>query len=228
MPETRILIVVKDVEAANAYCHDLSEIGVACAVAGSFNQMSAMITEHSFHGILIDILTLVRCTKEEKVIAYEAINLFPVLRVKWEAQHKKIKLSPLEQSFSPDTETALRFFIENRCKTFRARRLRSNARKLINLNLLYSTDATFPEGDTHRSFTVDIGLDGVFLHTMQEFQKGETIWLRFLEFADESPIPATVCWSRKWGATRCIPGVGVRFQGLTADQERQIHTFFSL
>lgn len=182
----------------SAYVDALSEIGVDCDVAHSFSDTSQLATNNSYNGFLLDILTQVRCSKEEKVIAYECINLFPVLRVKWEARHKKIKLSPLEQTYSPDTESALRFFIESRCKIFPARSLRRSRRRQVNLNLSYSTDPGFPAESTHQSFTINLGSHGLFLYTMQEFLQGDTVWIRFLEFADQTPIPATVRWSQRW------------------------------
>ena len=181
-----------------------------------------MAMETAYNGLIIDILTLVRCSKEEKVIAYECINFYPVLRVKWEAKHKKIKLSPLEQTFSPDMESALRFFIESRCKSFPARSLRRQKRRPLNLNLLYCSDSSFPVQDTHRSFTVNLSLGGIFLHSMRDLPEGETVWLRFLEFADQTPIAATVRWSQRWGVSRCIPGAGLRFETLTARQEKEL------
>jgi hypothetical protein len=228
MPNTRILIVVRDEEAGNAYLQALSEVGVACDVAHSFDEMSQLATDNSYNGFLIDILTLVRCSKEEKVIAYECINLFPVMRVKWEARHKKIKLSPLEQSFSPDTESALRFFIESRCKDFPARSLRRSPRRQVNLNLYYSTDPGFPAENTQKSFTINLGTNGLFLYSMQEFLQGDTVWIRFLEFADQTPIPATVRWSQRWGVTRCIPGAGVKFESLTESQHLEILKLLNL
>ena len=228
MTDVKILVVVNDVDAGNAYQQVLSDIGVACDLVRSFGEMSVVAVENTYNGILVDILTLVRCSKEEKVIAYDCINFFPVLRVKWEARYKKIKLSPLEQAFSPDTESALRFFIETRCKSFPARSLRRDKRKQINLNLLYCSDGAFSEQDTHRSFTVSLSKGGIFLYTMRHLKKGERVWLRFMEFADQSPIAATVCWSQKWGITRCIPGAGLRFDALTSDQEKDIQRILNL
>ena len=228
MPDIKILIVVKDEEAGVAYSNAVSEIGVACDVARSFAEMSQLATDNCYNGFLVDILTLVRCSKEEKVIAYECINLFPVLRVKWEARQKKIKLSPLEQSFSPDTGSALRFFIENRCRNFPARSLRRSPRRQINLNLHYSTDPGFPAGSTHKSFTINLGSHGLFLHTMHDFLQGDTVWIRFLELADQTPIRAIVRWSQPWGVTRCIPGAGVMFESLTKKQEQEIAKLLDL
>lgn len=228
MPDTRILIVVKDAEAGEAYTQALAGIGVSSDVAGSFEEMSAMAIRNRYNGFLVDILTLVRCSKDEKVIAYEVINLFPVLRVKWEPRHKKIKLSPLEQSFSPDTDSALRFFVEQRCKSFPARSLRRHQRRQVNLNLLYSLDPEFAEGSAHRSFTVNVGAGGVYLHAMHDFKEGDKLYLRFVEFPDQTPIPATVRWSQPWGETRCIPGVGIIFDALTAKQEKTLHRILNL
>lgn len=228
MRDTKILVVVKDTEAGDAYVNALSEIGVACDVAHSFQQMSAMAVENAYNGLLIDILTLVRCSKEEKEIAYECINLFPVLRVKWEARHKKIKLSPLEQSFSPDSDTALRFFIETRCKSFHARSLRNHNRKAINLSLLYCSGDAFSEEQSQKSFTVNLSVDGTFLHTMNQLDKDARVWLRFLELSDQTPIEASVRWSQRWGVTRCIPGVGLRFEKMTETQAQEIRRILKI
>jgi Tfp pilus assembly protein PilZ len=222
MADTKILIVVNGDEAGKAYSQAVSEIGVAYDMAPSFQAMLSMVVENSYNGLVIDILTLVRCSKEEKVIAYDCINLYPVLRVKWETKQKRIQLSPLEQTFSPDAGSALRFFIENRCKSFPARLLRRHKRKPATLNVVFSRDANFSEEATSKSFTVNISPGGVFIHTMHPFEKGETVWLRFSEFADQAPIVTTVCWSLEWGQARCIPGIGLKFESLSEGQEKVI------
>ena len=64
---------------------------------------------------------------------------------------------------------------------------------------------------------------GKGLHSpVQVRLEGETVWLRFLEFADQTPIAATVRWSQRWGVSRCIPGAGLRFETLTARQEKEL------
>jgi Tfp pilus assembly protein PilZ len=224
MADTKILIVVKDHEAGHAYTEALGGIGVTYDIASSFAEMSCLAVENSYNGLLVDILTLVRSSKEEKVIAYECFNLYPVLRVKWENKKKKINLSPLEQAFSPDTESALKFFIESRCRPFPARSLRRHNRKNYNLSVLLSPDGLFTEQGTIKTFTLNIAPGGVFLHTTQEFELGQTVWLRFLEFSDQAPIAATVRWSLEWGESRCIPGIGLKFDQLSQDQEQTLQS----
>jgi PilZ domain-containing protein len=222
MTDTKILIVANDAEAGKAYSDAVLGLDVTCDTVSTFQDMSCSAMQHSYNGLLIDILTLVRCSKEEKVIAYECMNLYPVLRVKWESKQKKMKLSPLEQSFSPDAESALRSFIDNRCRSFPARRLRRHQRKPIHLNALLSPDGTFAAETTSKAFTVNISAGGFFLHTTQSFQIGQTLWVRFLELADQSPMAATVCWVVEWGRPRCIAGLGMQFTALSEGQSREI------
>jgi hypothetical protein len=224
MADTKILIVVKDHEAGHAYTEALSGIGVTYDIASSFIEMSCLAVENAYNGLLVDILTLVRSTKEEKIIAYECFNLYPVLRVKWENRKKKINLSPLEQAFSPDADSALKFFIESRCMPFSARSLRRHNRKNYNLSVLLSPDGQFSEQGTIKTFSLNIAPGGVFLHSTQAFELGQTVWLRFLELSDQTPIAATVCWSLEWGQSRCISGIGLRFDQLSEDQEESLNS----
>lgn len=219
MAQTKILIIAKDLEAGQAYADALREINVAYDIAASFTEMAAMAIHNSYNGLLVDILTLVRSSKEEKVVAYECFNLYPVLRVKWENKKKKINLSPLEQAFSPDTASALKFFIESRCMPFPARPLRRHSRKSYNLNVLLSPDGEFAEHNTMKTFTLNVSTGGVFVHSSHRFGTGQTVWLKFVEFADHAPIPASVRWFLEWGVSRSIPGLGLRFENLSEAQQ---------
>jgi len=160
MDDTRILMVVTEEEAKAAYEKALRELNVSYDVAGSFHEVLGMTIERAYSGLLIDILTLVRSSKEEKTIAYECINYYPSLRVKWDARTKRMNLSPLEQSFSADAGATLGFFIQQRCRAFAARPLRRHNRRETVLSLLLSTSADFTAGETVKSFTVNISRGG--------------------------------------------------------------------
>jgi Tfp pilus assembly protein PilZ len=222
MADIRIMIVVNDVEAANAYAEALKQASVSHDVARSFREMAEMAMRTPYNGLIVDVLTLVRSSKDDKIIAYDCINIFPVLRVKWESKQKKINLSLVEHSNDQNVESVLRYFVENRCSSFPARTLRRYKRMEMHLNGLFSTEESFGERTTQQSFTVSVSRGGVFLHTMQTFQQGTTLWLRFVEFAHQEPIPATVRWSLKWGESRSIPGVGLSFGTLSPEQEQEI------
>ena len=211
-------MVVKEPEARAAYEAALCRAGVCYHTAESFNEVLRMSIDAPYCGLLIDILTLVRSSKEEKSIAYDCINFYPTLRVKWDARVKSMSLSPLEQSFSSDTDAALNYFIESRCKSFAARSLRRFNRKDSYLSLLLSDCGTSPDADRVKTFTVNISQGGSFVHTTRAFAKGETVWLRFVGMPDQELVKAVVCWNIKWGGCRSIPGIGVMFDSLSQQQ----------
>lgn len=221
MPDMKILIVAQEAEARAAYQEALGKVGVDYDVACSFTEMLPMSIENAYSGLLIDILTLVRSSKEEKSIAYDCINFYPSLRVKWDSRKKSMNLSPLEQSFSPDSEASLAFFIENRCRSFAARSLRRFNRKDTFLSVLLSTGRDCPDDDSIETFTVNISQGGAFLQTTRLFEKGQAVWLRFCDMPDAEPIQAVVCWRIEWGG-RSIPGIGVMFRGLSESVTNEV------
>jgi len=218
MEETRILMVVEEPEARSAYEEALCRVGVSYHVAASFNEVLRMSIDAAYSGLLIDILTLVRSSKEEKSIAYDCINFYPTLRVKWDARTKNMSLSPLEQSFSTDPESVLAHFIESRCKSFCARSLRRFNRKDTYLSLILSTCRTFPDAESLKTFTVNVSQGGAFVQTTEPPAIGDTVWLRFFEMPGEEPVKAIICWRIEWGGSRSIPGVGVMFDSLSEQQ----------
>jgi Tfp pilus assembly protein PilZ len=217
-PATRILMVVKEAEARAAYEEALQNIGASYDVAGSFQELLRMSINNSYSGLLIDLLTLVRSSKEEKSIAYDCLNYYPSLRVKWDARTKSMSLSPLEHAVAEAGEATLSHFIEQKCKPFGARSLRKFPRKETCLSLLLSGDSSCPASSALRTFTVNISEGGAFVQTVDPLEKGETVWLRYLELPDLDPVQALVCWRIQWGACRSIPGMGVMYSGLSAGQ----------
>jgi Tfp pilus assembly protein PilZ len=218
MPDTKILMIVKSAEARAAYEEALGRIGVAYDIASSFHEVLRLSIDNKYSGLMIDILTLIRSSKEEKSIAYDCINCYPSLRVKWDAKQKSMNLSPLEQAFSSDTQATLAYFIEGRCKTFTARSMRRYPRKDLFLGVLLSTSRDLTGGRSFKTFTVNISQGGAFVHTSESFKEGQTVWLRFLERNDADPIEAVVCWGLDWGICRGIPGIGVMFKFNSQEQ----------
>ncbi|MBJ6800336.1 PilZ domain-containing protein [Geomonas propionica] len=220
MEDTRILMVVREPEARSAYERILDRIGVSYHTAGDFNEVLRMTVASAYNGLLVDILTLVRCSKEEKNIAYDCINFYPTLRIKWDSRQQSITLGPQEDSSAAaDTDAALTRFIQDRCGTFSARCLRRFARKDSYLSLLLSARDGLPGAVVVKTFTVNISQGGAFVHTTHPFARAERVWLSFPELAGEASIEAGVCWNIPWGGCRSIPGVGVMFdQGLSPRQ----------
>jgi len=66
MEDTRILMVVKEPEARLAYEETLGRVGVPYHTAEDFKEVLRMTIDGAHSGLLIDILTLIRSSKEER------------------------------------------------------------------------------------------------------------------------------------------------------------------
>ena len=228
MDEAKILMIVKSAEARAAYEEALQKIGVAYDIASSFTEVQQMTVDNAYNGLMIDILTLIRSSKDEKLIAYDCINCYPSLRVKWDVRQKTMNLSPLEQAFSVNTQSTLTCFVEGRCRSFTARSMRRFPRKESFLGLLLSRNGDFDETHAIKTFTANISQGGAFVHTTHRFIRGDAVWLRFVEIPDAEPIRAVVAWSIEWGVCRGISGIGVKFDALSPEQADDIRQMANL
>lgn len=226
MEDTTILMVVKEPEARVAYEDALKRAGVCYHTAASFQEMLRMTIQGAYSGLMIDILTLIRSSKEEKAIAYDCFNLYPTLRVKWDPRQKCLSVSPQEQSLALDAEGALAHFTA-RCKSFSARSLRRFNRKDSYLSLRLSAHSTDGPCTGVKTFTVNISRGGAFVHSCEPFGRGDQVWLSFPEDPAGEPVRAAVCWSIAWGKGRAIPGIGVMFCHLSELQASWMETVAS-
>lgn len=224
--ETRILMVVKETLAREAYEEALRQVGVAYDMAASFRDALSLSVERAYSGLIIDILTLIRSSKEEKTIAYDCINFYPCLRVKWNPGQRTLDLPP-EQGLSPDTG-AMKAFIEEKCHPFTPRMLRKFNRKDTFLSAGLSTCGECDIEQSLKTFTVNISRGGAFVHTTLPFRKEEAVWLHFPDVAGGGPVKGAACWQIPWGTSRAIPGIGVRFEFATEEQEEQIRRMAKL
>jgi hypothetical protein len=220
MSDLRLLLISREGDACDAYRRALDDLGIAYDIASSFGDVPSLAGGKGYNGLLLDILTLVRTKKEdEKTIAYECINYYPSTRLKWDAKQKRIVLLSFDHSARDDGESALETFIEERCRSFPPRAIRSSARKDVVLNLLLSPDSG--EGE-EKTFSVNLSRGGAFIQTVHPFGKGEMVSVRFKELFDREQIRGVVCWRLAWGERRAVPGIGIRFEGLSETQSSEL------
>lgn len=144
-----------------------------------------------------------------------------------ESPPRGLNLLPLEQGLSPDTE-ALRSFIEQRCRLFTPRTLRKFNRKETFLSAALSTSGDCGVEGSLKTFTVNISRGGAFVHTTMPFRKEDAVWLHFPDAAGGGPVKGATCWQVPWGSSRAIPGIGVRFEFSSMEQEEQIRNMAKL
>jgi hypothetical protein len=171
---------------------------VACSL---FSEAENLALQHNYHGILVDLPSIIRAKGDEKTIAYTLTNFYPTLKVR----NNGNSLVPMCMPGEEKQSSSLTDFIQNTCTSFNARKLRSNRRRETHL----STVRQLP-GAEERHFTLNISWGGAFImHTNPEkFIIGDEFEIYFHELGLEASV--TVCWIQKWGERR-VPGIGVRF-----------------
>src|ERR1039457_2283166 len=222
MTATRILLIVNEGASMDAYVAALSKIDVSFDIARTFVEMQRMARENPYNGLLFDVVSLVRASKNEKKIGYDCINYFPSMRIMWDAKNTTIKTLLFEHANQAENGLGLQHFIEKNCRDSIARKLRSSPRKDVVRSILLSGESGFTDKITDKKFSLNISEGGAFVHTMREFGQGDTVWLRFVDFVDQTPIKATVCRQVPWGQKNMIPGVGLKFESLSETQANEI------
>lgn len=216
----RTIVVAADLELRNLYQKKVLELGVECVAVNSLYDLFETLKLTSYHGLLIDLATLVKADRNEKAMCHEMLRLFPTLRVRWDEESQQIRC--LLYGHTSQVGMTLQIFIEEYCRKFEGRRIRRYKRMHLHYNTLLSKDEEFTEQAVERSTTLDISEGGCALLTNQEWALDDTVWLRFIEFEDQTPIRAKIRRWTRWGTPMTIPSIGVCFEALSAAQVEQI------
>lgn len=216
----RTIVVAADPHLRDLYSQQIKGLGVDCDAVASLHDLFETLKENPYNGLLIDLATLVKANPLEKSQCHELLRLFPTLRLRWDEATQQL-LCLLYGSRTSEG-MSLQVFIDDYCRPFSARRIRKHKRMKLHYNVLLSRDENFSAGQVERSTTLDISLGGCALITGQEWEMEERVWLRFLEFEDQSAVCARVCRWTPWGKEMRIPCIGVCFEDLRKAQQEQI------
>ena len=183
---------------------------VSCSL---FSEAEDLALQSSYHGILVDLPSIIRAKGDEKAIAYTLTNFFPTLKVR----NTGSVLVPMTMPGEAKQDSSLNDFIHNTCKAFKARKLRSNRRRETHLSTVRKLD-----GAEERHFTLNVSWGGAFIiHSNPEkFSIGDKFELFFHELGFEAEV--AVCWIQHWGERRA-PGIGVRFLHVDEKLEQALY-----
>lgn len=216
----RLVFVVEGRVAVAPYLDAVrGEVG-AVTVVSSIEELFILMAREAFNGILLDVPTLVRATGTEKASLYDLIQVFPTLRVKWDSRSATVRALFYDRVPGPDA--GLGSFVRQVCAHFTPRIIRLRDRVAVHLNVMVSETPSFSPEEVVRTVSLNLSLDGCFLIAVDPWPLGARLWLRMLEFGDQTPIAAEVRWRKPWGVSPGIAGAGVRFLALTDEQKNCI------
>jgi CheY-like chemotaxis protein len=216
--QPQILLAVADEERRSIYEAFLKKERVICQAVSSLREVATQTAKQPYHAIFLDIPLIVRASQYEKSLVEDTLRALPHARLNITANTREISIlvSGEAHESSQTPEEYLRYCCEQPVKIVLPR-----SRIPLNLNavLSHTTEDTSPE----RTVCVDISPGGCFLFCVNdEITLQSPVWIRLVILNDQSPILSTVCWKREWGMTNEVPGIGIRFDQMTAQQQTQI------
>lgn len=220
----RLILVCKEGPVRNAYLREATSIGIEVDVVESFSDLMKMMIIRPYQGIMVDLITSVKAPREEKRLAQNVLDVFPLIQLKWDEQTRSIHTISSETA----SKNTLAHFIAHSCQPFKPRSIRLNARKNIHFNTLLCKSNDMDPSQTENSVTINVSKGGCFLWTCQNWSGIDKIWMVFTELADKTPICGEICWRQPWGKSMTFPGLGIRFLQMTPGQKTQLEEEYSI
>jgi hypothetical protein len=204
----KIILVVSDSAEKDQYLHALEEHDAHCCVVSSLAEASAHASEEPHSGIAIDVRQMLRVTASNKGAVDDLLNGLPSATLNITAL-REVRLLP-RGALAAHCSSIGGFITA--CSHFAAKIIYHRDRTSTHYNVLLDSDPGFPS--PFRTVCIDLSAGGCFLfYGSEEIRTGNTVWIKFPDNISVEGVKATVCWSRAWGTSQCIPGLGVNFEG---------------
>jgi len=218
--DVRVLLICHDQAALAEYQKALTEMDIAFDSVFTLAALESRLIEKQYNGLLLDLETMSRAAPSEKDIAKDLLDLFPVIRLRWDAEKHKIRT--IFYGEFGDGTLELADFLEQHCKPFKKRSIRRCVRRPIHFNVLACSDREFAPATVRWTNTIDVSEDGCFLYAGEDWAGCEEVWLKVQELGEEPAILGHVRWATPWGTALQLPGVGLEFDEITSSQREEI------
>ncbi|GFE61444.1 PilZ domain-containing protein [Geobacter sp. AOG2] len=216
--QPQILLAVADEERRLIYEAFVKKERAICHTVSSLRDVANQAARQPYNAIFLDMPLIVKASRYEKSLVDDALHALPNARLNVTAKTQKIRMliSWDAQEGAHTPEEHLRYCCEQHPKVAPI-----CSRVLLNLNAVLSRSPNMATPE--RTVCIDFSPGGCFLFCVNdEITPLSTVWIRLVALSDQSPITATVCWKREWGMTSEIPGIGVRFDVMTPQQQAEI------
>lgn len=185
----------------------LRHLGLDTRGVGSLGELAAIVRDLPVGGILLELVTSIKSSPEEKEVTNELAHVYPFARFRLVGQDIRI----LGEGNSLDG-------FAQRCLHFNPRILRREARNARHVAVYLSRKPGFE--DAEKAVTINMSEGGCLVFSSREWEIGDPVWLRFP--GDEIAISGTVRFWRAWGH-KGAPGIGVQFNVESPSTEPDPH-----
>ena len=109
----KLILVCKEGDARQAYLNEMKALGVEVDVVASYYEFLKTRTSTPYQGLMIDLVTQMKMSMEEKNVSKEILGFFPTIQLKWDAESGSIRNISLGKTTSSGS---LKEFIHNECQ----------------------------------------------------------------------------------------------------------------
>ena len=217
--DTKIILVCEDNEEKNTYLDALESLTVSVEAVSSFKNLESLLLEDPYHGVMVDMKTKIRAIRNEKELAYQILDKYPVVQLRIDEETGEIRT--LSDGKSRHDAT-LEEFIEADCRRFEARAIRSSPRAKYHFNVLLSKTEKYSEDNCERTITFNVSKGGCFIISCREWKLKQQVSFRIKDIEDQARITGDVRWYKPWGKSVGIPGIGVQINDIKENQFQEI------
>jgi Tfp pilus assembly protein PilZ len=215
----KVLLLSGEGKAKQAYLDTIKHLDIDVDTVSSITELYKTMINKPCHGVMIDLPTKIKASRDEKALVHEVLNKFPVINLRWENETGTIKTLYHSKIQSGGT---IKDFINQECRSFNPRTIRSSVRKNINFNVMLTKSDNFKEENMERTITIDVSKGGCFIYSPKKWERHSDVLLIIKELEDHTPIRGKVIWGIAWGEAMRIPGIGVMFKEIKSSQLENI------
>jgi hypothetical protein len=222
---THIALVANQKEDVEVYLDHLDKAGVTVKVVPSFTQLEQLLSTRPHNGIIVDLKTKLGVPREQKELAYELLDHYPVLQSRIIPGSNKMQTIPFGKT---GRDISLETFLAEECPGFNARTMRSSTRRSIHFNILLSREGSFSMDDMERTVSINASKDGMFILTTSKWSRHASVAFIIRDLAVKTPVVGEIRWCTPWGRQMKLPGIGVKFEDIQLRQRNELIDKYNL
>jgi hypothetical protein len=219
MSKPKIALVVNQEEEKTIYLEHLRAYNVDIIVTTNFRDLENLLSGQSYNGIIVDLKTKLSVPRDQKMLAYDLLEHYPVLQSRVVPETGQLQTMPFGKT---QRDVSLELFLTNECPNFQARKIRSALRQNIHFNIMITKAGNFDMGDVERTVTLNASRDGCFIITSSKWQERTSVPFIIKELDIKIPIVGEICWQVKWGREMKVPGIGLRYEDIQSAQYQEL------
>lgn len=215
----KIALVADKKEDIDIYLANFRKYDAEITVCKSFRELERCLALESYSGIIVDLKTKLSVPRDQKAMAHDLLEHYPVL------QSRIVPDSGLLQTMAfgkTQNDVSMEDFLSTECPHFTARKIRSENRRTIHFNVLLSRSGDFTTDNIERTITLNVSRDGCHMLSTQNWEDCSRVSFIIKELKQTTPIVGEIRWRIPWGETMRVPGIGVKFETIEANQYAEI------